>query len=77
MNTKAHQIKKLRQRQTPLSVLNDDACEHYLFPRGKFGYSVPRDAPVNAVRYFNQRLLNFNQTYASDPDYIFSYQVSL
>ena len=38
---------------------------------GISGYRVPRDIPVNPAWYINQRLLNFNQNFGSDADYIF------
>ena len=63
-----------RQGKTPISLLHEDTCEElafsYLIPNDKFGYSVLRDIPVSIVRHFNQRLLNFNKTFASYPDYI-------
>ena len=63
------------QGKTPVSVLSDEICEEqafpYLFPTGKFGCNAPRDIPISPTRYFNQRLLNFNQWFASDADYIF------
>ena len=53
------------QRKTPVSILSDEFCEEqafpYLLPKGKFGYNTPRDIPISPDRYFNQRLLNFNQ----------------
>ena len=53
------------QRKTPVSILRDEFCEEqafpYLLPKGKFGYNTPRDIPISPDRYFNQRLLNFNQ----------------
>ena len=53
------------QGKTPVSVLSDEFCEEqtfpYLLPTGKFGYNAPRDIPISPARYFNQRLLNFNQ----------------
>ena len=61
------------QAKTPVSVLNDAHCEElaypYLFPRGKFGYKESLERKV--WLYFNQRLLNFRQSFASDADYIF------
>ena len=46
-------------------IIFDKKCEELAFPkiffRGKFG----------CIRYFNQRLLNFSQTFASNSDYIF------
>ena len=63
------------QGKTPVSILNDDHCEElafpYLFPTGTFGYKVKREVPLSPVKYFNQRLLNFRQSFASDADYIF------
>ena len=63
------------QGKTPVSVLNDDHCEElafpYLFSTGKFGYKVKREIPLSPVRYFNQGLLNFRQSFASDADYYY------
>ena len=62
------------QNKTPLSVLNDDIFEQlvlsYLFPKGKFGYDVHQDVPVSVIRYFRQRLLEFNLIFDFDPHYI-------
>ena len=53
----------------------DEKCEElahpFLFPTGKFGYRVKRDIKLSPVKYFNQRLLNYKQKFASDSDYIF------
>ena len=53
----------------------DNFCEElafpYLFPNGKFGYKVEREIKLIPVKFFNQRLLNFTQMFASDPDYVF------
>ena len=43
----------------------------YLFPAGKFGYRVQRDVKLSPVKYFNQRLLHYSQTFAAESDYIF------
>ena len=63
------------QGKTPVSVLNDDHCEElafpYLFPTGKFGYKVKREMPLSPVKYFNQRFLNFRQSFTSDADCFF------
>ena len=63
------------QGKTPVPIVNDEFCEElafpHLFPSGKFGYKVERDIPLSCVKYFNQRLLNFKQNFASDADYIF------
>ena len=37
----------------------------------KFGYKAPQDIPISPAQYFDQRLLNFNQHFGSDADYIF------
>ena len=47
----------------------------YLLPKGKFGYNTPRDIPISPAWYFNQPLLNFNQYFTSDADYLFFCQV--
>ena len=63
------------QGKKTVSVLNDEYCEElghpHLFPTGKFGYKVQRNVPLSPVKYFNQRLLNYTQKFASDSDYIF------
>ena len=63
------------QGQQPLSLVNDKNCEALahpsLLPTGKFGYSTDREIKLSPVKYFNQRLLNYTQMFASDSDYIF------
>ena len=58
-----------------VSILRNEFCEeqafHYLLPKRKFGYKAPQDIPISLASYFNQSLLNFNQYFASDADYIF------
>ena len=59
----------------PLPIISDENCEllahPYLFPTGKFGYTYQRGISLNPSKYFNQRLLNYSQRFASDSDYIF------
>ena len=43
----------------------------YLFTNGRFEYKVEREIKLSLVKYFNQRLLNFTQMFASDLDYVF------
>ena len=56
-------------------TLFDKKCEELAFPktffRAKVGYTFPREHHLNPTRYFNQRLLNSSQTFASNSDYIF------
>ncbi|XP_066926174.1 uncharacterized protein [Clytia hemisphaerica] len=63
------------QGETPISILRDENCEllahPYLFPKGRFGYKTERDVKLSPSKYFNQRLLNEKQSFASDADYIF------
>ena len=63
------------ENKKPLSMLMDQYCEEfafpYLLPRGRFGYNVERDTHLSASKYFNQRLLNYTQRFASVADYIF------
>ena len=39
-------------------------------PTGKFDDNALRDTPTSPTQYFNQRLLNFTQSFASDADYV-------
>ena len=60
----------------PMSLLTDSNCEElalpYLFLTGKFGYkNVQRNINLTPSKYFNQRLLNYKQRFASEADYIF------
>ena len=59
----------------PMSILNDQYCEElahpHLFPTGNYGYKIERNVKLSPVKYFNQRLLNYKQKFASDADYIF------
>ena len=68
-----------REGKILISVLDDKLCEEQVFPyllrKGKFGYNALGDIPMSHARYFNHRLLNFNQYFASDADYIYFYQV--
>ena len=62
--------------KSPISMLTDENCEEpssfpHLFPSGKFGYKTDRNIKLTPARYFNQRLLNYTQKFASDSDYIF------
>ena len=56
----------------PVSLLGDEFCEEFahphLFRYGKFGYKAEMEIPISPGRYFNQRLLNYNQKFASDSD---------
>ena len=59
----------------PNSFLTDESCEvlafPYLFPTGKCGYNVQRINKLSQIKYFNQRLSNYTQLFASEADYIF------
>ena len=61
-------------KQTTLT-LNDKSCEEpafpYIFPMSTFGYRVSREIKPSRSKYFNQRLFNYTQLFASDPDYTF------
>ena len=56
-----------------MSILLDEKCEElpHPFPTGRFGYRVKPEIKVSPVKYFNQRLLNYREKFASDSDYIF------
>ena len=59
----------------PSSILQDKCCEELVFPHifsnGQFGYRVEQEVKLSPVKYFNQKLLNYAQLFASDSDYIF------
>ena len=61
--------------KAPLFILKDEKCEEmahpHLFPHGKFGLNAKRDIKLTHTKYFNQRLLNYTQRFASGADYIF------
>ena len=61
--------------KSPFCVITDDHCEELAFPKyfskGRFGYNMRRYVKLSPVRYFNQRLLNYKQIFASCADYIF------
>ena len=62
--------------QKAISMLSDKHCKElgfpHLFPTGKFGYKVKRNVALSPTKYFNQRLINYNQRFASYVDYIFA-----
>ena len=64
-----------QEEKQSVSILGDEFCEEqtflHLLPKDKFGYKASRDIPISPPRYLNQRLLNFNQCFASDVDYPF------
>ena len=49
----------------------------YLFRNGKFGYKFERELKLSPIKYFNQKLFNFTQMFAPDPDYVFFFFFSL
>ena len=59
-----------RARKNTVLIFSDEFCEEQAFPsllpKGKVGYKAPRDIPISPARYFNQRLFNFNQYFASN-----------
>jgi len=58
------------ENKEPLPVICDNDCEMlahpFLFPTGRFGYTHVRDVKLSPCKYFNQRLLNYTQKFASD-----------
>lgn len=60
------------KRKQPYSLLEDENYEPltfpYVLPTGKFGYRVEKDKKLSPVKYFNQRLLNLRQLFASNTE---------
>ena len=52
----------------------DQNCEEVVFPqifsKGMFGYSAEGEIKLSPSKYFNQRLLNYKQSFTSNSDYI-------
>ena len=63
------------EERKPRTILGDEFCEElahpHFFPTGKFGYKAEREIKISPSKYFNKRLLNYSQKFASDSDYIF------
>ena len=61
--------------KSPNPVFNDELCEElphpHLFPKERFGYKAKCQVPITPSKYFNQRLLNYEQGFVSDSGYIF------
>ena len=61
--------------KNPVLVLTDTCCEKMAHPHpfssGRYGYKVPKNIPISANEYFNQRLLNYSQVFYADSDHIF------
>ena len=69
-------IKKSRKKT--ICILNDDFYKEqaFLYPilNGMVDYNASKDNPAH---YFNQKLLNFNQHFAPDADFLFFSQISV
>ena len=63
------------ENRKSVPIFKDVYCEGFahpnLFLTGRFGYKSRRDVPLSPAKYFNQRLLNYTQKFASDSKYIF------
>ena len=55
----------LREKDFDITAFPD------LFPDGKFGFHYDRKLKLSPINYFSQRILNRNQKFAQDPDYLF------
>ena len=53
-----------------VSILNDKFCEEpghpHLFATDQYSYTAEREIPSTPSKYFNQRLLDYTRTSASD-----------
>lgn len=59
----------------PVKMLQEPGNEaktfSYLFPTGKFSWNNERDTRITLSRYFNNRLMNTDDRFAKDSNYIF------
>ena len=73
---KNENLLELAPAQDKGTRLFDKKWEELAFPkiffRGKFGYTFPGGNHWTPKRYFNQRLLHFSQTFASNSDIFFA-----
>ena len=62
-----------QEEKQSVSILGDEFCQTFLhlLRKDKFGYKASRYIPISLPWYLNQKLLNFNQCFASDVDYPF------
>ena len=62
------------REKNPRTLLGDKFSEErarpHLFSTGKVEYKAEREIQISPSKYFNQRLLNYSQKFASDSDYI-------
>ncbi|XP_062594109.1 uncharacterized protein LOC134255598 [Saccostrea cucullata] len=61
--------------QNPVRMLQEEGNEAktfpYLFPTGKYSWNESRDVRITLSRYFNNRLMNADNRFAKDTNYIF------
>ena len=61
--------------QNPVRILQEEGNEAktfpHLFPTGKFSWNERRDVKISLSRYFNNRLMNADNRFARDTNYIF------
>ena len=59
----------------PRALVGDECCEElahpHLFTTGRFGYKAEKEVQISPSKYFNLRLFNYSQKFASHSDYIF------
>nr|XP_022305765.1 uncharacterized protein LOC111112528 [Crassostrea virginica] len=61
--------------QNPIRMLQEEGNEAktfpHLFPSGKFSWNESREVKISLSRYFNNRLMNADNRFAKDTNYIF------
>ncbi|XP_052700234.1 uncharacterized protein LOC128177537 [Crassostrea angulata] len=61
--------------QNPVKMLQEEGNEAksfpHLFPSGRFSWNEDRDERITLSRYFNNRLMNTDNRFAKDTNYIF------
>ncbi|XP_061170933.1 uncharacterized protein LOC133180419 [Saccostrea echinata] len=61
--------------QNPVRMLQEEGNEAktfpHLFPTGKYSWNESRDVRITLSRYFNNRLMNADNRFAKDTNYIF------
>ena len=59
----------------PIDILLDTGCEKkafpQLFPKGEFGFNYDRTVKLTPKKYFNARILNKDNRFAKNIEYLF------
>ena len=64
-------LHQAKEKKWQIDKRYEEQAFPYSPPKSKFDYNALQNVPISPARYFNQWLLNFNQYFVPDADYIF------